>query len=140
MLEFEPLSDKNLSLLDRFLTSLGTGADTFRYFSKRPVEVVLGHLYAVILLKDQVPIAYGHLEREGSDLWLGVAVSEAYQGNGFGKKMVNHLLEHAKSANETSVTITVDKVNFKAIQLYEMLGFIRIAEKEHFYKCNYRLK
>ena len=139
MVEFVSLEPANLTLLNQFLANLGTGADTFRYFAKRPVEVVLNHLYAVVLVDNQIPVAYGHLEREGLDLWLGVAVAEAYQGNGFGKQMVRHLIEAAKKWAEPSITLTVDKSNKKAIQLYEAQGFVRVAEKDHYYQYNYAL-
>lgn len=139
MCDFQPLTSKNLDLLNQFLRGLGTGATTFRYFEKRPVDIVLGHEYAVVLVDNQVPVAYGHLEREGSTLWLGVAVAEAYQRRGFGKKMMQHLIGVAKDKGEPMITLTVDKVNHNAIQLYEDQGFVRIADKAHFYQYNYPL-
>ena len=141
MYQFQHINSENIFLVKDFLSELGNGNESFRYFAKRPVEVVLKHLLAVVLIDDQkVPVAYGHLDKEGSTLWLGVAVAEKAQGIGLGKKMLTYLIDYARSQGEAEITLTVDKTNHKAIKLYEANDFIQVDELEYYYKYTHQLK
>ncbi len=92
------------------------------------------HLVTVLMLNDEKsPVAYGHLEREDGKTWLGVAVTEREQGKGLGKAMMDYLIDYAKSRNEKEITLTVDRQNGGAIQLYENVGFVRVSETDTFF-------
>lgn len=134
-------TSKSTQLLEVFLSTLGSGEESFRYFKKRPLTVIANHLITVLLIDDnQIPVAYGHLEKEGKFTWLGIAVAEKVQGNGFGRIMLQHLLNYAKMQGEEFISLTVDKTNYKAIQLYEHFNFSREAETNSYYQYVYCLK
>lgn len=140
MYQFQHISEENIYLIENFLSVLGNGAESFRYFSKRPIDIVLNHLLTVVILdENQLPIAYGHLDREEVNLWLGIAVAEKAQGLGVGKMMLQYLINYAKDQGELFITLTVDKINFKAIRLYETHKFTQVAEQGNYYKYRYKL-
>lgn len=140
MSKYQHIRAENIDLVKDFVLELGDGAKSFRYFDKRPVDVVLKHLLAVVLTDEMdKPVAYGHLDREGDNLWLGVAVAEKAQGQGLGKKMMDYLINYARSKKEQSIVLTVDKTNERAIKLYELYNFVRVAEKEAYYQYQYQL-
>ena len=141
MYQFQRINKENVYLVNDFLTVLGDGAESFRYFAKRPVDVVLAHVLTVVMLDaQQSPVAYGHLDKEGADLWLGIAVAHKAQGAGLGKKMLHYLIDYARTEGETSITLTVDKHNTRAIRLYEANNFVRIVAKDHYYQYLYELE
>lgn len=141
MYQFQRINKENIHLIDEFLLALGDGANSFRYFAKRPVEIVLKHLLTVILIDEQkIPVAYGHLDKEDTDLWLGIAVAHNAQGIGLGKKMLHYLIDYARMQGEVSITLTVDKHNSRAIRLYEANSFVRTVEKDHYYQYLYKLE
>jgi len=64
----------------------------------------------------------GHIE--------DVIVDESYRGQGLGRKLIEHLLEKARSLHMTQVTLTSDPANPKraaARDLYAKLGFVERA-------------
>ena len=57
---------------------------------------------------------------------LGIAITEAYQGRGVGRALMNACLDFADNwANYARVELTVHADNAPAIKLYESLGFER---------------
>lgn len=141
MYQFQRINKENIHLIDEFLIVLGDGAESFRYFAKRPVEIVLKHLLTVIMIDERkLPVAYGHLDKEGADLWLGIAVAHNMQGIGLGKKMLDYLIDYARRQEEISIMLTVDKLNSRAIRLYEANNFVRTVEKDHYYQYLYKLE
>ena len=72
----------NLDLLQDFIDNMGSSNKTFRYFDKRGLSCISNHIVTVLFLedKDEKPIAYGHLDKEGDNIWLGIAVKEGYAG------------------------------------------------------------
>ena len=140
MYKYQHIQVENIDLVRRFLLELGSGAESFRYFDKRPIEVVLGLLLSVIITDEiNKPVAYGHLDREGDNLWLGVAVADKAQGLGLGRKMMEYLINYARNEKEQSIVLTVDKTNLRAIKLYEFYNFTRVAEKLTYYQYQYQL-
>lgn len=123
-MQIERLDPENLQPLETFLASCGSSLESFRYYAKRPLSVVQNHLITLLGFDEShVPVAYGHLDQEDGTVWLGVCVSEAYRGNGYGNLMMHALLEAAHSQGVESVALTVDQSNPGAIRLYEKLGF-----------------
>lgn len=123
-----------IHLLRRFIDQMGIAATTFRYFSKRPVEVVNSHLATFLLIENEQPVAYGHLEDEGGCVWLGICVLPDYYGKGYGKLMMRALVDNAKKLNVNTISLTVDKVNEAAIRLYEHFNFQKLDSVDSYYK------
>jgi hypothetical protein len=54
----------DLLLLSKFIKSAGNSLETFRYYNTRSLDVIKNHLYTILILKDDFPVAYGHLDKE----------------------------------------------------------------------------
>jgi RimJ/RimL family protein N-acetyltransferase len=139
-----------VKLLEQFIADAGTSLKSFRYFQKRPLEVIKNHLCTFLLLDEGKPVAYGHLDvsdeatiaaKCGSNevipktektIWLGVAVVEKYVGLGLGAMMMNQLISFAKLNKVKEIKLSVDNDNTSAISLYEKLGFKLLEKKEVF--------
>lgn len=124
----------NIHLLSNFINQMGAASDTFRYFNKRTIDVISNHLVTLLLLYNNLPVAYGHLEPENKTIWLGICVLPGNAGKGFGKLMMSSLIEKARKLNISSIDLTVDKVNVAAIQLYEQYAFSKVGEASLYYK------
>lgn len=149
-LEFIQVKYPDTQLLKQFIDGAGNSLKTFRYFQKRPLEVIKEHLCTFLLLDEKTPVAYGHLdvtnesvisEHCGDDkstttttttIWLGIAVSERYIGLGLGVLMMNKLIEYGRTHAVKQIKLSVDNDNGPAIGLYERLGFKLQEKKEKF--------
>ncbi len=54
-----------------------------------------------------------------------IAIKKEYQGKGYGKFLLNHLIEKAKKENKKFIFLEVRVSNERAIKFYEKLGFKR---------------
>lgn len=104
---------------------------TFRYFDSRDKSCFDNHFYHFIL-NDPNPVGYGHLDYEDGKMWLGMCVFDAYVGKGYGKSILKTLID--KRENH-SLHLTVDKDNFKAINLYLSNGFKIYKQTENIFYC-----
>lgn len=125
-LSFESLNDSNRGkeLLERFLSTANSSLKGFRYFASRDYEIVNNHICTLLLLKDGEPVVYGHLDKDGDDIWLGIAAIESQKGLGFGKLMMRQLIERAYSHQLSRLVLRVDKDNAAAFNLYRSNGFL----------------
>lgn len=81
--------------------------------------------YWVCIVDNEIA-AYGMLRgwAEGFDIpSLGIATSPKHRGRGYGKQMMIHLHDIARSRGATKCRLKVDKRNFVAKSLYEKLGY-----------------
>ena len=128
-MEFIRIDTTNMHLLQSFVDRAGKSLETFRYFAKRPFTVVENHVCTWVLVDGTNVEAYGHLDKEGDTVWLGIAVADAARGKGLGAEMMNRLMESAEALGLRQVKLSVDHVNVPAIKLYERFGF-KLAEKK----------
>jgi GNAT superfamily N-acetyltransferase len=120
----------NIEQLNQFIRDLKIGLLHFRYFNNRQTSAISQHLHTLLLLNEaNYPVAYGHLEKENDELWLGMAVADKHVGRGLGKKMITALIDFANAKAEASISLTVDSDNFIAQNLYLSYGFKKIKEK-----------
>lgn len=125
---------EDIQLLINFLDSAGNSLDTFRYFGKRPLEIIENHMYTILILNEnEVPVAYGHLDPQGDILWLGICVSENQIGKGYGKRIMTDLTHKADSEGILELILQVDKTNVNAVSLYKKFNFFTTAEKNKSY-------
>ena len=115
----------DLELLKLFVENAGSSLRTFRYFRTRPLEVIKNHLCTFLLLDGDIPTAYGHLDIDDLNVWLGIAVSEKYTGKGLGKLMLAHLIDFAKQNKVKKIRLSVDNYNEIAKKLYTNHGFVK---------------
>lgn len=104
---------------------------TFRYFDSRDESCFDNHFYHVIL-NDPDPVGYGHLDYEDGRMWLGMCVFDSYVGKGYGKLILKTLID---TRENHSLHLTVDKDNFKAINLYLSNGFKVYKQTEKIFYC-----
>ena len=131
--------DNNIELLEQFILKIGIAAESFRYYNSRPISVIKNHLVTLLLIDNENPIAYGHLDKENEDVWLGICVLSEYSRKGYGKKMMNELIIEAKELHLSNIVLTVDKDNFSAINLYKKMNFFKVGESNNYYKYQYNL-
>jgi ribosomal protein S18 acetylase RimI-like enzyme len=130
-MNYNLINNNNINLLKKFIKN--ETSDTFRYYKNRKIDIIKNHILTLVLTnKNDNIIGYAHLDFE-EKIWLGICVCENYRGKGFGKKIINYLLEYAKNNNIKKIHLTVDKDNIIAKKLYEKNGFIIESEKETFF-------
>ena len=122
------INRRNKELLDSFI--LMNLPSTFRYFSKRTSDAIQNHLITLLLI-EETPIGYAHIDVEDNKHWLGICVLD--KGKGHGTKILNYLFEHEKMKQVKEVYLTVDKINTVAIHLYVKFHFIIIEETETYF-------
>jgi len=133
MIDFkEYISEKDIEFL---LSNSIEGKKSFRYFSTRKVEMVKSHVYNIIAVANDIPMAYGHLDKdENNNLWLGILVSDQCVGKGYGKLIMKKLIDFFMQINYNELYLTVDKENKVAQKLYEKFGFVIQEEKKYNFK------
>ena len=129
--------DNNIDLLEKFVAKVKFNIKTFRYFNSRPISAIKSHLITLLLIDNEKPVAYGHLDSEQGTIWLGLCVLPEYQGIGYGTVMMKALFKEAKKLNLSSIYLTVDKDNLGAIRLYEKAGFFKIEKEASHYKLKW---
>lgn len=122
------VSIKNITVensddLNLFLINAGDSLTTFRYFSSRPVSVLSNHLTTVLLYENGLPIGYGHLDKDGGTIWLGICIRQDKKNKGYGKLVMNKLISDAIENKVPIIKLSVDKGNVDAISLYDKFGF-----------------
>ena len=90
----------------------------FRYFVNRDLNCIKNHLVTYLGYLENKPIAYGHLDKEDNNVWLGLCILENQQGMGFGKEMLNYLIDFSYKNSIKEIKLTIDIDNFKALNLY----------------------
>ena len=130
------------ALLRIFLDGAGDSLTSFRYFDKRPLDVVANHVCTWLWLEDGKPLAYGHLDNEDGITWLGIAVQEQHRGKGHGKRMMQLLLDSARGCGVQQLKLSVDNTNAPAIKLYEAFGFVLLERTDRFsfFTCDLKPK
>jgi GNAT superfamily N-acetyltransferase len=131
MISIVEITENNNYLLKEFLNN--TLPNTFRYFNKRSIDVIKNHLITLILADKELPFGYAHIDFDDNKYWFGICILEHYQGNGYGKNMMEYILNHEKIRNIDKIYLTVDKINVNAIKLYKKFDFDIIDEKDSYF-------
>jgi len=137
----------SLHLLKNF--SNNTLSNHFRYFNKFlssndfPLNIIKNHIYTIIGtinkedLSSNIPIAYGHIDYE-NNYWLGICVLNEYQNKGYGKQIMNNLIQFVNNNNINPLFLTVDNDNLNAIHLYNKFNFSIYDSNQSFTKMIYK--
>ncbi len=109
--DFTPERDKQLRGLQLILDEPQLG----RLFVLRIAGQVAGMANALITVSTA----------EGRKVLLleDVIVSRAHRGGGYGRKLVEHVLDWAREQGMTRVTLLADRDNATALDFYRALGF-----------------
>lgn len=68
---------------------------------------------------------------------LTLAVSKKYQGKGYGKMLLQHLIDEAIKNESEVISLEVRVSNKVAINLYEKFGFITMRTRKSYYQDNH---
>jgi len=129
-LKFIRIKNDNLEPLRIFLNTAGKSLESFRYFKSRGLLSIRNHLATVLLERNGEYLAYGHLDKEDDDIWLGICVSEHKLGMGYGKQMMEYLISIAEDEGLERLVLSVDSINGPAINLYRKFGFVLSINNE----------
>lgn len=87
-----------------------------------------------VMLIDQVVVGYFYAQNiVGEVTLLNVAVATESQGQGYGRRLLEHFLEMCEQAGAESAWLEVRESNQRAYQLYCQLGFNDIDRRINYY-------
>ena len=110
---------KNKELKDRFYKELKSGnRKTFIYTKAEE------YIAEISIVFDKNDADYSI---PGKRLYLSrIIVKKESRGQGYGKKLMNYVIEYAKNENYEELSLGVNLDNFIALNLYVKLGFDKI--------------
>ena len=89
--------------------------------------------YKVITVENEV-VAYGGFHKIFDEAHItNIAVKESFRGKGFGRMLMEELIEEAKELQIVSMTLEVRVSNNRAVKLYEKMGFISAGVRPRYY-------
>jgi ribosomal protein S18 acetylase RimI-like enzyme len=59
---------------------------------------------------------------------LGIATLAEYRGRGLGRTLMQGLIQHAMSEGRPALSLSVEEDNWRALRLYQDLGFERVGQ------------
>jgi [ribosomal protein S18]-alanine N-acetyltransferase len=81
-----------------------------------------------------ISIGHGILSiAAGESHLLNVCVHPDHQGHGYGRILVEHLLERARAGKASTIFLEVRPSNEAACELYDKLGFNEVGIRENYY-------
>lgn len=96
----------------------------------------IGYLCWVLEINEKI-VAYSVMSvAVGEAHLLTLVVPEAEQGKGYGKKMLNEMIEHAADDNASTLYLEVRTSNKIAIQLYHERGFNELGIRNNYYPAD----
>lgn len=131
MINIVEVNFNNINLLQNFINN--ELPSTFRYFAKRSIDCIKNHLLTVILTYNNISIGYAHIDYDDNKYWFGICILDDFQSKGFGKILMEYIFNHYSIKNINQIYLTVDKINEKAIKLYEKYNFNKIKEYETYF-------
>ena len=117
------ISERDYSDLSFFLNNAGKSLESFRYFKSRSLDSIKQHLVTVLLYEDFIPVGYAHIDTENNIQWLGIAISYSKRGRGYGKLLMEYLIDFTLLHKIEIINLSVDEDNSSARTLYEHFGF-----------------
>lgn len=87
-----------------------------------------------LLMSSDQNVGHGILSvAAGESHLLNVCVHPDYQGLGFGRVLVEHLVERARQGEASTMFLEVRPSNVVACELYGKLGFNEVGIRENYY-------
>ena len=83
------------------------------------------HRYIAEALKDSDSLLYILLKEGNSNYLYGLAIAEAYRGQGYGSYLVKSVVNQLIAQNDEAFQIVVEDSNIGAKRLYENIGFVK---------------
>ena len=87
-----------------------------------------------LLMSSNLNVGHGILSiAAGESHLLNVCVNPDFQGHGFGRILVEHVLERARAGKASTIFLEVRPSNVAACELYDKLGFNEVGIRENYY-------
>jgi len=80
-------------------------------------------------LFDENDHGYGFVSPEVPE--LGIATVPQFRGRGLGRSLMQGLIQLAKSEGRPALSLSVEEDNWRAVRLYQRLGFERVGRVEN---------
>lgn len=141
---FHQVNEKNVHWIPELANEIWNDTYT-EIISKEQIEYMLNKMYEEktileniengehweILKADNVPVGYIHYKAEENKVFLSkIYLKQDEKYKGLGQLMLNHIIKFALQENKTSIYLTVNKENKKAIRFYKKNGFKNIREEK----------
>ena len=95
----------------------------------------VGYVCRVMMLAERVA-GYGVMSLGAGEMHvLNLCIAEEHRGRGFGRRMLEHLLEHGAAAGMLDAFLEVRPSNCAALALYRSLGFVQIGMRRGYYQA-----
>ena len=135
------IDETNLHLVESFTKC--ELSHFFRYFKTRNIiSVFPNHIHTIVVnnTENNEIQGYGHLDKEGEKVWLGICVLENAQQKGIGKLIMDNLISTARSKNIAEIYLTVDIDNIIAYNVYLKYKFIEIDRTDLIIRMKLQLR
>lgn len=87
-----------------------------------------------LLMSSNLNVGHGILSiAAGESHLLNVCVHPDFQGHGFGRILVEHVLARARAGEASTIFLEVRPSNVAACELYDKLGFNEVGIRENYY-------
>ncbi|AGH80299.1 ribosomal-protein-alanine acetyltransferase [Psychromonas sp. CNPT3] len=87
----------------------------------------------LLIDKDRVIGYYVASSVAGEVTLMNIVIASDEQGKGFGKLLLQSLLDFSRSKNEQEIWLEVRVSNTTAWRLYEQLGFVEVGRRHDYY-------
>lgn len=132
MLDLRRLTNADTNVLFNF--EKGIFSDCYSFYSCNQ-ELLNPNKEYYILSENEQDIGYvGLLKILDEAEILRIAIKKDMQDKGYGKNLLNLVVEQLKSQGINKIYLEVSEKNSTAIKLYETLGFVRVGKRKDYYK------
>lgn len=129
------ISEMQLSDLDTIKENLLNDFDDFWNFEIFKEELVNNNSNYLVLKYDDEIVAFGGIKivLDEANL-MNIVTKKNNRNNGFGKILLNSLINLSKEKNCLSITLEVNENNYNAIHLYESFNFKKVGARKNYYR------
>lgn len=97
-------------------------SQTLKYFVLRIDDKIIGYFECSIIAPE-------------AELY-DIVIEETFQGSGYSKLLMDYFIDLLKKNNIETIFLEVNKINKRAIALYEKYGFEKYGERKKYYGEN----
>ena len=117
-------------LIEKELLGTGSKEDIEKTISSDVLD------YYLLFLNEEVIGFFEVSNVAGESELFDIAIKKDFQGRGYSKVLMEQLLKVCKEKNSRTIFLEVNKINLRAIKLYEKFGFKEYAIRKNYYGEN----
>ncbi|MGB5490532.1 MAG: ribosomal protein S18-alanine N-acetyltransferase, partial [Woeseiaceae bacterium] len=100
-------------------------------------DCLLAGYRSSVLIRDERVAGYGILSiAAGEAHILNLCIEPEFRSMGYGERLLNTLLAHARAASVREVLLEVRPSNLTALALYRKKGFFQVANRPAYYQLH----